>query len=316
MADKKRATTAPPTHDDVAEQLDAIPPEEFLARFDEIIARDMALPGALAELLTLDEYMETELRETFQSIVAQYVRPVEFAVGKVLAGEQSKRIAGEGLEALGPILSAADSLKYDDIAAQLREIERPLAELREGARRRLTKKDTADLEAAWERLRSALRLGDDRAAAEPAGVPLSAIPRHVGGVETSHVRTLRGAGLASMSDLAAAPAADIAALTGLAAGAAERVRAFAAGATAAGAAGGRPKRSSVPPGWMRVRVDSDVLRARVTFRYGTLGRYVEPILARLAAEAGREAPARPAAPDKARAPRASRARGGETRRAR
>jgi hypothetical protein len=33
---------------------------------------------------------------------------------------------------------------------------------------------------------------------------------------------------------------------------------------------------------MRVQIDSDVFRGRLTFEYAALGRYIEPILARLA----------------------------------
>jgi hypothetical protein len=54
---------------------------------------------------------------------------------------------------------------------------------------------------------------------------------------------------------------------------------------------------------MRVQVESEVFRGALTFEYARLGRYVEPILAKLA-EA--EKPAAPKRPKKA-APRAPRA---------
>src|SRR5215203_4645127 len=137
MADKKRVTTAPLTEQEIGETLLEIPAEEFLDRFDDIFNRDLNLPERLEELITLDDYMDNELREMFQSIIAQYIRPIEFAVERVREGDFTKRTAQDGVEALAPILAACESLGYKDISEDLHQIERPLRELAGGGKRRL-----------------------------------------------------------------------------------------------------------------------------------------------------------------------------------
>ena len=299
MAERKRKTTAPLTDDDIAETLDNLEPEEFMQRFDEIFNRDASLPGALKELVTLDDYMERELREMFQSIVAQYVSPVERTIERLRSGEFAKSIAEGGLEAIAPIIAAAESLKYADIAGLLREIESPLAELRGGGKRRLTKKEMTAISSAWERLGELLQLSPERETGSDAfPVPLGALVSEVDGVTAAHVRSLLRAGLSTIRDVASAPVDDVSEVTGIDRTVAERIRAFAAGAVAAAGAPGNTH--SVPPGWMHVQIDSDVLTARLTFEYSVLGKHLEPILARLT-----ESEAAP--PPKPRAPRASRA---------
>ena len=86
------------------------------------------------------------------------------------------------------------------------------------------------------------------------------------------------------------------------------MKSVAIGVVATARAGG-PRRSAaqVPAGWMRVQIDSEIFKGRLTFEYGTLGRYLEPILARLAEDRSGPVAAAPpakAAPRKARAKRA------------
>jgi hypothetical protein len=298
MAERKRKTTAPLTDDDIAETLDDVQPEEFMERFDQIFSPHASLPGSLQELVTLDDYMERELREMFQSIVTQYVRPVQETVERIRSGEVARHVAEVGLEAIAPIVSAAESLKYSDISELLREIQRPLADLREGNRRKLTKKETAAISGAWDRLSELLQLSAEGApASDGFPVPLGAIVSKVDGVTAAHVRSLLRAGLSSIRDVASAPADDVVEVTGIDRATAERIRAFASGAVAAAEAPHEPR--AVPPGWMRVRIDSDVLKARLTFEYSVLGKHLEPILARLAeADAGAKPAPKPRAPRK------------------
>jgi hypothetical protein len=305
MAERKRVTTAPLTQDEIAEALAEIPEDEFLSRFDEILARDRGLPGRLEEFITLDDYMDNELREMFQSIIAQYIRPIERAVGRVRAGDHAKRTAQEGLDALAPILSASVSLEYRDIAENLRQIERPLADLAGGAKRRLTKREVAELSDAWDRLEARLRPDGDREAAPAPALSVGALTGRLEGVTAAHVRSLRGAGLSTLHDVASAPLGDLVAVTGLPEIVAERVHSFAVGAAAvaASSAGRRQTDEPVPAGWVRVQVDSDVFRGAMTFEYARIGRYLEPILAKLSEP---EAPAPAKRPAKA-APGARRA---------
>jgi hypothetical protein len=278
MAERKRPT-APLSKEEISKSLDDIEPDEFLERFDEIFSGDDGGPATFEELASLDDYMERELRDMFRSIVAQYITPVERAIARVRAGEQTKRAASEGVNAIAPILSAAESLKNEEVAALLRAIERPLRALAGGARRRLTKKDDAALEEAWARLGAHLGVA---APVEPAPLPvgLDAIARALDGVTPDDVRRLHGAGVSSLEQIAGAPVGDLVAVTGIERAIAERIRAFAAGALASPAPG--RKRRETPPGWMRVRIESDVLKAKLTFEYAGLGRYLEPIAARLA----------------------------------
>lgn len=291
MVNKKRRTTSPLTDEDIAEALTDVLSDEILDRFDEIFSNEGGRPGTLQELVTLDDYMERELREMFQSIVAQYIAPVELAVQRVLGGEVSKETAEEGIDAIEPIVSASESLKYADITSLLREIERPLVEFRDGRRRRLNKKEAAAITEAWERLVDLLRVSTEpEAPRESAALSLSALARHVDGITSDNLRSFRRAGLSSLRELATAPAADIAQVSGIDESAAERVRAFAAGALSAGNRRRHREPAPVPPGWMRVRVESDVIKARLTFDYSVLGRHLEPILARLAEAEQKPAP--------------------------
>lgn len=295
MAEKQRKTTAPLTDEEIAETLQEIPADEFLERFDEIFTRDMDLPERLEELIGLDDYMENELREMFQSIIAQYLTPIEFAVERIRGGDNSKRTAEEGLEALMPILSASESLEYKDITENLKELERPLRGLAEGTRRRLTKRDLAELGDAWVRLDARLRPDRPREAPQaPSPISLGALPKYLTGVSAAHIRSLRAAGLTTLQDVASAPVGDVVDVTGLPETVAARIQSFAIGAVAVEASGGRRRTEPVPPGWMRVHIDSDIFKGRVTFEYGSLGRYVEPILERLAKP--EEPPAPPAKP--------------------
>jgi hypothetical protein len=281
---KKRVTTAPLTPQEIESALLEIPEDEFIEQFDEIFSRD-SMPETLEELISLDDYMDRELREMFQSIVAQYLRPVEFAVTRVREGDQSRKTAVEGLEALAPIISASDTLEYDDIGALLREIERPLRDLESGAKRKLGKREVESLSKAWGRLVALVRPGvPEREVESGPSVSLSALTRYIAGINATDVRKLRAAGLASLHDLAGAQATEVAQVSGIAQEKAERICAFAAGAVVAATAPRgivRRPQPGVPAGWMRVSIDSDVFKGRLTFEYSTLGRYLEPILSRL-----------------------------------
>jgi hypothetical protein len=281
---KKRVTTSPLTPEEIEAALLEIPEDEFIEQFDDIFSRD-SMPETLEELISLDDYMDRELREMFQSIVAQYLRPIEFAVSRVREGDQSRRTAVEGLEALAPIISASDTLEYDDIGALLREIEKPLRDLESGAKRKLGKREVDTLAKAWGRLLALVRPGAPQREVESGPtVSLSALTRYVAGITASDVRRLRAAGLASLQDLAGAQPAEVSQVSGVDREKAERMVAFAAGAVVAATAPRgvvRRPQPGVPSGWMRVSIDSDVFKGRLTFEYATLGRYLEPLLSRL-----------------------------------
>ncbi len=281
MAERKRVTTAPLTPEEIHAALFEIPEEEFLERFDEIFSGDVGMPDTLEHLISLDDYMEHELRDMFQSIIAQYIKPVEYAINQIRDGDQSRRVVEEGLEALVPIVKASESLEYADITALLRSIERPLRDLQKGVRRRLSKRDVDGLLRAYHELQNMLSHTEEREATPSPGLSLGALPRYLKGVSSADVKRLRNAGLSTLRELATAPAADIAAVTGLSEPVAERVRTFSSGVVAAASAPGR-RTQGTPAGWMRVQIDSDVFRGRLTFEYAALGRYIEPILARLA----------------------------------
>lgn len=293
MPEKKRVTTAPLSDEEIAETLQEIPEEEFLLKFDEIQSRDKDLPERLEALLTLDDYMENELRDMFQSIIAQYIRPIEYAVERLRAGDQAKRTAQEGLDALAPILTASESLNYRDIAENLKQIERPLRDLAGGVKRRLTKREVTELSEAWDRLDTRLRPDGDREAAVAPALSIGALTGRLDGVTDAHVRSLRGAGLLTLHDVASAPLGDLVAVTGLPHVVAERVHSFAVGAVAVASTTGRRSTDVVPPGWMRVQVESEIFRGDLMFEFSRLGKYLEPILAKLA-EA--DTPPRPPAP--------------------
>jgi hypothetical protein len=281
---KKRVTTAPLTPQEIEAALLEIPEDEFIEQFDDIFSRD-SMPETLEELISLDDYMERELREMFQSIVAQYLRPVDFAVTRVREGDQSRRTAVEGLEALAPIITASDTLEYDDIGALLREIERPLRDLESGAKRKLGKREVEALAKAWGQLLALVRPGTpEREVESGPTVSLSALTRYVGGVTATEVRKLRAVGLASLQDLAGAQPTEVSQVSGIDSDKAERICAFASGAVVAATAPRgivRRAQPGVPSGWMRVSIDSDVFKGRLTFEYATLGRYLEPLLSRL-----------------------------------
>jgi hypothetical protein len=311
MADRKRGTTAPLTGEEVAEALYEIPEEEFLARFDDIFAETAPDAERVAGLVTLDDYMEAELREMFQSIIAQYLRPIASAVERVRGGDTTKRTAQEGLDALAPIVSAAESLEYADVVAELKRIEGPLAELARGAKRRLGKRELGELGAAWERVESRLRPDGDRDRPTTAPLSLAGLTR-LEGVTGAHVRSLHGAGLSTLDDLAGAPLDDLVAVSGLPDPVAERVRAYAVGATTVAAASAatpsRRQPAAVPAGWVRVRVESETFRGTFTFEASRLGHFLQPVLDRLAAT-------EPAPPATKPAPRARRAKPAEKKRA-
>lgn len=299
MAEKKR-TTAPLTPDEVAEALTEIPEEEFLSRFDEIWAKELDLPEKLGELITLDDYMDNELREMFQSIIAQYIGPIAGAVARVREGDHAKRTAQEGLDALAPILSASESLDYKDIAADLKQVERPLSELANGMKRRLSKREVAELGEAWDRIDARLRPeGARETPSASPGLSLSGLTR-LDGVTAEHVRSLRGAGLSTLGDLASAPTADVVAVSGLPESVAERARAFAIGASAVSGSPVRRKPAPVPAGWVRVRVEGEAFKGTFTIDAARLGRYLEPVLERLAEDASAPKPKRAAAPRRAK----------------
>lgn len=284
MAEKKRVTTAPLTPEEIEAAIHEIPEDEFLERFDEIFTRDLDLPETLDEFISLDDYMENELREMFHSIIAQYLRPIEYAIARIRSGDHSKRVADEGLEALTPIVNASETLEYDDITEILKQIEKPLRDLTKGGRRKLLKREVTELAAAWEKLIGVLRPEGDRGGEpEPQlAISLGSLPRFLDGVTTNHIRSLRNAGLTTLRDIAHAPVGDLIDVTGLPEAIAERIQSFARGAVATAGAGGRRSASGIPSGWMRVQFDSDIFKGRIVFEYATLGRYLEPVLARLA----------------------------------
>jgi hypothetical protein len=275
--------TSPLTPQEIEHALHEIPAEDFIDQFDDIFSHE-AMPETLEELISLDDYMERELREMFQSIVAQYLKPVGSAVTRVRNGDHTRGTATAGLEALAPIVTAATTLEYEDIAAILKEIDRPLRDLESGAKRKLGKREVDALGKAWERLLALVRPGAVDREVEPDEVSIAALARFLEGITAADVKKIRAAGLSSIREIATAPATDLAQVTGFTREKAERVRAFAAGAIAAARATRGPARrpaQGTPPGWMRVAIDSDVFKGRLTFEYATLGRYLEPLLSRL-----------------------------------
>lgn len=279
----KRVTTSPLTADELQQTLVDISPEEVLERFDEIFGRDIDLPESLEELLSLDDYVESELREMFQSIIAQYMRPIEFAIEQLRAGEATRRTAEEAFEALRPIREASETLEYDDITAILVRIEQPLSELANGTKRKLIKRDIGELNDAWKQLGQLLKHESDRDASLPTLLSLGGLPRYLDGVTTAQVRSLRAAGITSLNDLADAPVDDIMAVAGLSRTTAERIRAFSAGSVSVATAESRVSASAkLPDGWMRLDIESDTFRGRLTFEYSSIAKYLEPILARIA----------------------------------
>lgn len=282
MPDRKNATTAPLTEEEIAQTLIDISPEEVLERFDEIFGRELDLPESLEELLSLDDYVDTELREMFQSIIAQHVRPIEYAIAQVRAGEGSRRDAEEGLEALRPIRAASETLGYEDLTSVLSQIEGPLSDLATGSKRRLGKRDLLEINDAWTMLGDLLKLGAERGTQAPSRLSLGGLPRYLDGVTGAHVKSLRSAGISSLKDLASAPVGDIIAVSGLPRSVAEKIHAFSIGTVSMATAGERRRDQKVPTGWMRVQIDSEVFRGRLMFEYATVGKYLEPILAKLA----------------------------------
>lgn len=279
----KRVTTAPLTSEELEQTLVDFSPDEVLERFDEIFSRDLDLPESLEELLSLDDYVEAELREMFQSIIAQYMRPIEFAIEQIRAGEATRRIAEEAFEALRPIREASETLEYEDITNILVRIEQPLSDLANGAKRKLIKRDLNELNEAWNQLGVLLKTEAERDAVTPALLSLGGLPRYLDGVTTAQVRSLRAAGITSLNDLADAPVEDIMAVAGLPKATAERIRAFSAGSVSVAAAESRRNASTkLPEGWMRLDIESDLFRGRLTFEYSTIAKYLEPILAKLA----------------------------------
>jgi hypothetical protein len=81
---------------------------------------------------------------------------------------------------------------------------------------------------------------------------------------------------------------------------AERARAFAIGASAVSGSPVRRPQASVPSGWMRIRVDSDAFKGTFTIESERFGRYLEPILAKLAEADEPALPAKPKAAPRAR----------------
>jgi len=279
----KRVTTAPLTSEELEQTLVDFSPDEVLERFDEIFSRDLDLPESLEELLSLDDYVDSELRDMFQSIIAQYMRPIEFAIEQIRAGEATRRTAEEAFEALRPIREASETMEYEDITKILVRIEQPLSDLANGAKRKLIKRDLNDLNEAWNQLGVLLKTEAERDAATPALLSLGGLPRYLDGVTTAQVRSLRAAGISSLNDLADAPVEDIMAVAGLPKATAERIRAFSAGSVSVAAAESRRNASTkLPEGWMRLDIESDLFRGRLTFEYSTIAKYLEPILAKLA----------------------------------
>lgn len=308
----KRVTTSPLTADELQQTLVDISPEEVLERFDEIFGRDIDLPESLEELLSLDDYVESELRDMFQSIIAQYTRPIEFAIEQIRSGEITRQIAEEAFESLRPIREASETLEYEDITAILLRIEQPLADLSNGAKRKLTKRDVTDLNDAWTKLGVLLKNDAERdTSTSSALLSLGGLPRYLDGVTTAQVRSLRAAGITSLNDLADAPVEDIMAVAGLPKATAERIRAFSAGSVSVATAESRRNASTkLQDGWMRVDIESDVFRGRLTFEYASIAKYLDPILERLAEDDAKgKRPARkakaPATQRKAPASRAS-----------
>ncbi len=290
----KRRTTAPLTSDELQEHLVDISPDEVLERFDEIFGRDIDLPESLEELLSLDDYVDSELREMFQSIIAQYMRPIEYAIEQIGAGEATRRTAEEAVEALRPIREASESLEYDDITEILIRIEQPLAEFANGTKRKLIKRDITELNDAWKQLGMLLRRESDRDASLPTLLSLGGLPRYLDGVTTAQVRSLRAAGITSLNDLADAPVEDIMAVAGLSRTSAERIRAFSAGSVSVAAAENRVGSSGkLPDGWMRLDIESDTFRGRITFEYASIAKYLEPILAKLSEDGKKSRVAKP-----------------------
>jgi len=115
---------------------------------------------------------------------------------------------------------------------------------------------------------------------------LAAVTRYVAGTTASDVRKLRGAGLSSLRDIARASVGEVVDVTGIARENVERIRAFAMGAIVASTAREpeplTPKRGGIPDGWMRVTLESDAFKGQLTFDYETFGKYLEPILSKLA----------------------------------
>lgn len=280
----KRVTTSPLTADELQQTLVDISPEEVLERFDEIFGRDIDLPESLEELLSLDDYVESELRDMFQSIIAQYMRPIEFAIEQIRSGEITRQIAEEAFESLRPIREASETLEYEDITAILVRIEQPLADLSNGAKRKLAKRDVTDLNDAWTKLGVLLKNDAERdTSTSSALLSLGGLPRYLDGVTTAQVRSLRAAGITSLNDLADAPVEDIMAVAGLSKATAERIRAFSAGSVSVATAESRRNASTkLQDGWMRVDIESDVFRGRLTFEYASIAKYLDPILERLA----------------------------------
>ena len=280
----KRVTTSPLTADELQQTLVDISPEEVLERFDEIFGRDIDLPESLEELLSLDDYVESELRDMFQSIIAQYMRPIEFAIEQIRSGEITRQIAEEAFESLRPIREASETLEYEDITAILVRIEQPLADLSNGAKRKLAKRDVTDLNDAWTKLGVLLKNDAERdTSTSSALLSLGGLPRYLYGVTTAQVRSLRAAGITSLNDLADAPVEDIMAVAGLSKATAERIRAFSAGSVSVATAESRRNASTkLQDGWMRVDIESDVFRGRLTFEYASIAKYLDPILERLA----------------------------------
>jgi hypothetical protein len=284
----KRVTTSPLTTDELQQSLVDISPEEVLERFDEIFGRDIDLPESLEELLSLDDYVESELRDMFQSIIAQYLRPIEFAIEQIRSGEVTRQIAVEAFDSLRPIREASETLEYEDITAILSRIEQPLADLSNGTKRKLIKRDVSELNEAWNQLGVLLKNDAERDTSMPAMLSLGGLPRYLDGVTTAQVRSLRAAGISSLNELADAPVEDIMAVAGLPKATAERIRAFSAGSVSVATAESRRNASTkLPDGWMRLDIESDMFRGRLTFEYSTIAKYLEPILERLAEDDAR-----------------------------
>ena len=278
-----KRVTNPLTPEEISQALFEIPEEEFLEQFDDIFSPENR-PETLEQLITLDDYMEQELREMFQSIISQYLDPIEFAIQRFGEGDQSKRTTSEALDAVAPIINAAETLEYDDISGLLRGIEGPLREVHEGTRKRLTKREVVNLKKAWDDFVGLVRKEPiEQPEPQQSGVVLGTLPRYVDGVTATEVRKLRAAGITTLREIAMAPVEDVAAVAGLSSDVALRIHAFATGALAAGASrASTPQvRAGMPAGWMRVSIDSDVFKGRLTFEYSILAKYLEPILARL-----------------------------------
>ncbi|MBK6313703.1 MAG: hypothetical protein IPF53_05120 [Blastocatellia bacterium] len=174
-------------------------------------------------------------------------------------------------------------MEYADITSIFVRIEQPLSDLANGSTRQLIKRDLNDLNEAWNQLGVLLKTEAERDAATPSLLSLGGLPRYLDGVTTAQVRSLRAAGISSLNDLADAPVEDIMAVAGLPKATAERIRAFSAGSVSVAAAESRRNASTkLPEGWMRLDIESDLFRGRLTFEYSTIAKYLEPILAKLA----------------------------------